>query len=137
MSAAPGRPRLDPLPIVIVLGFGLAAAALAWPALRQGDTSAAGVVLICAAAAVCLIGVLVFLRSPALPPGAFPRNRIVANCPGLISCLSPRYLLSNSSLRGSCNGQCQSPLHCVYCVLIIFFLHTHTAIRRELRRTIC
>ena len=53
MSAAPGRPRLDPLPIVIVLGFGLAAAALAWPALRQGDTSAAGVVLICAAAAVC------------------------------------------------------------------------------------
>jgi len=68
MSAAPGRPRLDPLPIVIVLGFGLAAAALAWPALRQGDTSAAGVVLICAAAAVCLIGVLVFLRNPARRP---------------------------------------------------------------------
>ncbi|MFC0634464.1 cell cycle histidine kinase CckA [Brevundimonas balnearis] len=68
MSAAASRFRLDPLPIVIAAGFALAAAALAWPAFREARFSAAGMLLICAAAAVCLIGVLVFVRNPARRP---------------------------------------------------------------------
>jgi two-component system cell cycle sensor histidine kinase/response regulator CckA len=59
------RLPFDPLLIVMALGAGLAVAAMAYPAFRTDPFSTPGMILICAAAGVALIGLLAFGRNEA------------------------------------------------------------------------
>jgi two-component system, cell cycle sensor histidine kinase and response regulator CckA len=63
-STSPRRP-FDPLLIVMTLGAVTAVAAMAYPAFRSDPFSAPGLILICAAAGVALIGLFAFGRNEA------------------------------------------------------------------------
>ena len=68
-SARPTRrPSIDPLMIVMAVGFAVAVGALAWPAFRAGPTTTPGVILLITVAAVSLIGLFAFGRSEAKAP---------------------------------------------------------------------
>ena len=60
--ASKSRFSIDPLVVVMAIGFTVAVAALAWPAFRAGPTTAPGMILLITVAAVSLIGLLAFGR---------------------------------------------------------------------------
>ena len=60
--ASKSRFSIDPLLVVMAIGFTVAVAALAWPAFRAGPTTAPGMILLITVAAVSLIGLLAFGR---------------------------------------------------------------------------
>ena len=67
VTSTKGRP-FDPMLIVMVVGFVVAVAALAYPAFRADPTSAPGLVLIFTVGAVALIGLFAFARSETRRP---------------------------------------------------------------------
>ena len=69
----PARLPLDPLMVVMTLGFAVAVAALAWPAFRASPMSTPGMILLVTVAAVALIGLFAFAGEPrrASPPATW------------------------------------------------------------------
>jgi two-component system, cell cycle sensor histidine kinase and response regulator CckA len=68
MSDTARRPMLDPLMVVMTLGFAVAVAALAWPAFRASPVSAPGMILLVTVAVVALVGLFAFGRADARQP---------------------------------------------------------------------
>ncbi|WP_296170021.1 histidine kinase dimerization/phospho-acceptor domain-containing protein, partial [uncultured Brevundimonas sp.] len=67
MTRTEPKPRLDILLPLMVVGFVLATAALAYPALRADPASAPGLILITAVGTVTLLGMLAFARADRKP----------------------------------------------------------------------
>ena len=67
MTRTAAKPKLDVLLPLMVVGFVLATAALAYPALRADPASAPGLILITAVGAVTLLGMLAFARADRKP----------------------------------------------------------------------
>ena len=68
MTTTPARRSIDPLLIVMALGFVVAVGALAYPAFRADPMSAPGLMLIFTVGAVALIGLFTYARGEARKP---------------------------------------------------------------------